>query len=308
LVGRENSDDAGVFLLTDEIALVQTVDFFTPIVNDPYDFGRIAVANALSDIYAMGAEPVTALNIVCFPTKTMDLAYLREILRGGLDKLHEAGALLLGGHSVEDREIKYGMAVTGIARPEEVKTNSSARPGDALVLTKPIGTGILATALKGGLIGEDDFTEAVEWMATLNKTAAEVMKKYRVSACTDVTGFGLIGHALEMATASRVKIEIQAGKVPLLPGAYDMASIGMVPAGTYANRDFCSSKVEISESVDPVLVDLLADAQTSGGLLVALDAADAAKMVEELRGLGLSLAAEIGTVLKSDEPQVIIAP
>lgn len=308
MVGRENSDDAGVFLLTDEIALVQTVDFFTPIVNDPYDFGRIAVANALSDIYAMGAEPVTALNIVCFPTKTMDLAYLREILRGGLDKLHEAGALLLGGHSVEDREIKYGMAVTGIARPEEVKTNSSARPGDALVLTKPIGTGILATALKGGLIGEDDFTEAVEWMATLNKTAAEVMKKYRVSACTDVTGFGLIGHALEMATASRVKIEIQAGKVPLLPGAYDMASIGMVPAGTYANRDFCSSKVEISESVDPVLVDLLADAQTSGGLLVALDAADAAKMVEELRGLGLSLAAEIGTVLKSDEPQVIIAP
>jgi len=308
LVGRENSDDAGVFLLTDEIALVQTVDFFTPIVNDPYDFGRIAVANALSDIYAMGAEPVTALNIVCFPTKTMDLAYLREILKGGLDKLHEAGALLLGGHSVEDREIKYGMAVTGIARPEEVKTNSSARPGDALVLTKPIGTGILATALKGGLIGEDDFTEAVEWMATLNKTAAEVMKKYRVSACTDVTGFGLIGHALEMATASRVKIEIQAGKVPLLPGAYDMASIGMVPAGTYANRDFCSSKVEISESVDPVLVDLLADAQTSGGLLVALDAADAAKMVEELRGLGLSLAAEIGTVLKSDEPQVIIAP
>ena len=204
LVGRETSDDAGVYRLSGEVALVQTVDFITPVVNDPYDFGRIAAANALSDVYAMGGRPLTAMNIVCFPVKQMDKEILREILRGGLAKVHEAGAALVGGHSVEDPEIKYGLSVTGVVHPDRVLTNAGARPGDAFILTKPLGTGILATAIKAGLASDEVQRRAVEVMAMLNRKAAEIMGSYPVNSCTDITGFGLLGHALEIATASKV--------------------------------------------------------------------------------------------------------
>ena len=308
LVGRETSDDAGVFLLNEYTALVQTVDFFTPMVNDPYDFGRIAAANALSDIYAMGATPLTAMNIVCFPTKKMDLSYLKEILRGGLDKIHEAGAVLIGGHSVEDDEIKYGLAVTGIIDPKKVLTNAGAQPGDAIVLTKPIGTGILATALKGKLISEDDMFEATEWMATLNKTASEIARNFTIHGCTDVTGFGLLGHLLEMAMASQVIIELRASSVPILPRAYDLASMGIIPAGSYANRNFCSHQLEINPSVDPVLIDLLTDPQTSGGLLLSLPQSEASELVANLKSKGLTTSAIIGYVLDKGRGKILVTP
>ena len=234
LVGRETSDDAGVYRLSDEVALVQTVDFITPVVNDPYDFGRIAAANALSDVYAMGGRPLTAMNIVCFPVKEMDKEVLREILRGGLEKVHEAGAALVGGHSVEDPEIKYGLSVTGVVHPDRVLTNAGARPGDAFILTKPLGTGILATAIKAGLVSDEVQRRAVEVMAMLNKKAAEVMGSYPVSCCTDITGFGLLGHALEIATASKVVITLYAERVPLLPEVLDSVRKGLLPAGSFA--------------------------------------------------------------------------
>lgn len=306
LVGRETSDDAGVYLLNEHVALVQTIDFLTPIVNDPYDFGRIAAANALSDVYAMGATPITALNIVCFPSKTLDLYYLKEILRGGLDKIHEAGAVLIGGHSVEDDEIKYGLSVTGIISPDKVLTNAGARPGDAIILTKPIGTGILSTALKGKLISEFDMREAVEWMAALNKTAADVAKNFTVNGCTDVTGFGLLGHLLEMAIASNVVITIRASSVPVLPGAYDLATMGIIPAGSYTNKNFCSHRLEIDSSVDPALVDILADPQTSGGLLISLPEPEAHKLAEELNGKGLSASRIIGRVIEKGKGKIIV--
>ena len=203
MIGRETSDDAGVYRLSDDMALVQTIDFITPVVNDPYDFGRIAAANSLSDVYAMGGPPLTAMNVVCFPVKSMDKAVLKEILRGGLDTIHEAGAVLVGGHSVEDPEIKYGLSVTGVVRPDRVLANAGVKPGDALILTKPLGTGVLATAIKAGLISEYAQRRAVETMATLNRKAAEIMSAYAVNGCTDVTGFGLLGHALRWPKAAR---------------------------------------------------------------------------------------------------------
>lgn len=308
LVGKETSDDAGVYLLNESTALVQTVDFFTPMVNDPYDFGRIAAANALSDIYAMGATPLTAMNIVCFPTKKLDLLYLKEILRGGLDKIHEAGAVLIGGHSVEDDEIKYGLAVTGIVSPDKVLTNAGAQPGDAIVITKPLGTGILATALKGKLISEADMQEATEWMATLNKIAAEIAGNFAVHGCTDVTGFGLLGHLLEMAIASGVIIALRASSVPVLSRVYDLASMGIIPAGSYSNKNFCSHQLEVSPDVDPVLLDILADPQTSGGLLLSLPEPDAHELVKTLKSRGLTASAIIGYVTDRGKGKIIVTP
>lgn len=306
LVGKETSDDAGVYLLDEKTALVQTVDFFTPMVNDPYDFGRIAAANALSDIYAMGAIPITAMNIVCFPTKKMDLFYLKEILRGGLDKIHESGAVLIGGHSVEDDEIKYGLSVTGIISPDKVITNAGAKPGDAIVLTKPLGTGILTTALKGKLVSESDIYEAVEYMAALNKTASETARDFTVHGCTDVTGFGLLGHLLEMAIASRVVISVKASSVPILPRTYELASMGIIPAGAHANKNFCSHQIEIDCSIDPVLVDIFVDPQTSGGLLLSLPEEEAQDLVESLRYKGLSKTSIIGRVIEKGKGKIIV--
>jgi selenide,water dikinase len=294
LVGRETSDDAGVYRLSEDTALVQTVDFITPVVNDPYDFGRIAAANSLSDVYAMGGRPVTAMNVVCFPVKTMDKAVLREILRGGLEKVHEAGAALVGGHSVEDPEIKYGLSVTGLVHPDRVLTNAGARPGDALILTKPLGTGVLATAIKAGLISDEAQVRAVETMATLNRKAAEIMAAYPVNACTDVTGFGLLGHTLEMARGSKVGITIFAEDVPLLPEVLDSVQMGLVPAGSFSNRNFCAHQIRHADAIDPMLLDIVADAQTSGGLLISLPEDRAAALVEDLKAGGVTDAAIIG--------------
>ena len=294
LVGRETSDDAGVYRLSAELALVQTVDFITPVVNDPYDFGRIAAANALSDVYAMGGRPLTAMNIVCFPVKDMDKEVLREILRGGLSKVHEAGAALVGGHSVEDPEIKYGLSVTGVVHPDRVLTNAGAKPGDAFILTKPLGTGILATAIKAGLASDEVQRQAIEAMAMLNKKAAEIMGSYSVNSCTDITGFGLLGHALEIATASKVVITLYAERVPLLPEVLDSVRMGLLPAGSFANRNFCTSRVRQVRSIDPMLLDILADAQTSGGLLICLPEQNARDLTGDLRAHGVPCAAVIG--------------
>lgn len=292
----ETAEDAGVYRLTDEIALIQTVDFFTPIVNDPYNFGRIAAANALSDVYAMGGRPLTAMNIVCFPIKQMDKKILRDILLGGMEKIRESGTALVGGHSVDDLEIKYGLSVTGVVAPDKVWTNGGAQPGDALILTKPIGTGIIATAVKAGLASEAVQAQAIEIMAELNKTAAEVLMRHPVHGCTDVTGFGLLGHGLEMASASKATLAIDTKAIPLIEDVYDFVSMGLVPAGTYANRSFCSSIVRLADSVDPILLDLAADAQTSGGLLAAVPEEIAEAVIAELKAHGVEDAAVIGRV------------
>jgi len=307
LVGRETSDDAGVYRLNAEVALVQTIDFITPVVNDPYDFGRIAAANALSDVYAMGGRPLTAMNVVCFPVKVMDKAILREILRGGLEKVHEAGAVLVGGHSIEDLEIKYGLSVTGVVHPDRVVSNSGARPGDAFILTKPLGTGILATAIKAGLASDEAQRQAIESMATLNRRAAEIMASYPVNCCTDVTGFGLLGHALEVARASKVAITLFADQVPLLPQVLDAVRMGLLPAGSFANRNFCADRVRSRDAIDPMLLDILADAQTSGGLLMSLPEDKALEFRTDLRNHGVPNAAIIGSAAACDKGMIEIA-
>ncbi|MDK2921228.1 MAG: selenide, water dikinase [Desulfonauticus sp.] len=265
--------DASVIKVPAGKALVQSVDFFTPIVNNPYWFGQIAAANSLSDIYALGGEPYAVMNLVCFPIKTMPKEVLKEILRGGLAKIEEAGAALAGGHSVEDEEIKYGLAVTGLVEPDNFASNKGLQPGDFLLLTKPIGTGVLATALKGE-IGEEEFIEKLlfELCSKLNKIGGEAIKRFGLKAATDVTGFGLGGHLLEMARASRVGVELWSNKVPLLEPALEMAGMGLIPAGSYANKHFCSQLVEIKGKVNDLTLDLLFDAQTSGGLILGVNA------------------------------------
>jgi selenide,water dikinase len=282
LVGLDTSDDAGVYQLNDEVALVQTVDFFTPIVDDPFTFGQIAVANALSDVYAMGGTPLTGMNLVAFPIKTLSPSILKEILLGGLSKMKEAGVALVGGHSIEDPEIKYGLAVTGVVHPKKILTNSKAKIGDKLVLTKPLGTGIIATALKGEMASDEAVGKIVESMVTLNRTASEWMKKFRTHACTDITGFGFLGHALEMATASKVGLVIQSKNVPIFPEAMEYAKLGLIPGGAYSNRDFFSCRVEVHPDVPDLLVNVFYDPQTSGGLLISLPSSEAEKLVATL--------------------------
>jgi len=299
LVGSDKWADAAIYRLTSEIALVQTLDFFTPIVNDPFDFGRIAAANSLSDIYAMGGKPLTAMNIVCFPVKQMEKAVLRAILEGGLEVIHQAGAVMAGGHSVEDPEIKYGLSVTGVVHPEKFLSNDNAQTGDVLVLTKPLGTGILSTALKGGALNEKIAAEITELMATLNRGAAEAMMEVGAHSATDVTGFGLIGHALEMAKASRVGMRLYAKDVPLIHEAFTFASMGMVPEGSHRNRKFCSSHVDISSGVEPILIDLLSDAQTSGGLLIAVPGEKADIMIQKLLEKNTPAAKIVGEVISA---------
>jgi selenide,water dikinase len=296
LVGLETSDDAGVYRLTPETALIQTMDFFTPVVDDPYVFGQIAAANALSDIYAMGGQPLTAMNIVCFPARTLPLAILKEIIRGGADKIAEAGAVLVGGHSVEDREPKYGLSVTGIVHPQNVWTNRGARPGDALILTKPLGTGIAATAIKAGLASQDLVDKAVEVMSTLNRNAAETARTAEINACTDITGFGLLGHAYEMAAAGSIKIIFSAGAIPILAGVQELAANGIIPGGAYANRDYLSSNVAFAGDVDENTRAIFFDPQTSGGLLFSVPAANAGPLLERLHAAGIKDAAVIGKV------------
>lgn len=298
LVGLDGFDDAGVYRLTDEIALIQTLDFFTPIVDDPYDFGRIAAANSLSDVYAMGGRPLTAMNIVCFPIKDLEGSVLRSILEGGLETVERAGAVLVGGHSVEDPELKYGLSVTGTVHPQKLLTNAGARPGDLLVLTKPLGTGILATALKAELLDRELTGQITEMMAALNKDAAEAMTEVGANACTDITGFGLLGHCLEMAAASNVGMKIYAEKVPLVPQARTFASMGLIPGGGYANRKFCAKDLELDPSVEPILVDIMCDPQTSGGLLISVSREKAPLLVQRLSEKNSPAAHIIGEVIE----------
>ncbi len=281
LVGFDTADDAGVYKLSPECALVQTVDFFTPIVDDPYTFGAIAAANAVSDVYAMGGKPLSALSLLAYPANG-DLDTLEQILKGGADKIHESGCVILGGHSVADDEVKFGYAVTGTVHPERVKTNSGARAGDVLVFTKRIGTGVITTALKREIAAESDVQAAIESMLALNRRACEAMLGFDVHGCTDVTGFGLIGHAREMALASGVTLEIETSAVRFLPGALDYARKGALPGGLKNNREFASCAVELTRDLAPELEKLLYDPQTSGGLLIALPEEDAAQLERNL--------------------------
>lgn len=277
LVGFDTADDAGVYKLSAELALVQTVDFFTPIVDDPYTYGAIAAANALSDVYAMGGTPLSALSILAYPAKG-DLDDLEQILKGGADKIHESGCVILGGHSVADDEVKFGYAVTGTVHPDRIKTNAGARVGDTLLFTKRIGTGVIATALKRNIAAESDVQAAIDSMLILNRRACEAMLECDVHGCTDVTGFGLIGHAREMAVASSVTLEIDAAAVRFLPGALDYARQGALPGGLKNNREFASCAVESVCALAPETENLLYDPQTSGGLLIALGDAHAAQL------------------------------
>ena len=281
LVGFDTADDAGVYKLTPELALVQTVDFFTPIVDDPYTYGAIAAVNALSDVYAMGGKPMSALSLLAYPANG-DVDDLEQILKGGADKIHESGCVILGGHSVADEEIKFGYAVTGTIHPERIKTNAGARAGDALVFTKRIGTGVVTTALKRGIASEADVEAAVNSMLTLNRRACEAMLAFDVHGCTDVTGFGLIGHAREIASGSGVTIEIDAAAVRFLPGALEYARQGALPGGLKNNREFASCAVEMARQIAPEVESLLYDPQTSGGLLISLPERDAAQLERAL--------------------------
>ena len=294
IVGTETSDDAGVFRLRSDLAIVNTVDFFTPIVDEPYVFGQIAGANALSDVYAMGGEPKTALNIVCFPKGKMDLQILGEILKGGAEKVQEAGAVVIGGHSIIDDEIKYGMAITGVIRPDRVIRNVGIQAGDALVLTKPLGTGIITTALKKGKAPKESVQEAVAAMTALNKTASQIMRNYPVHACSDITGYGLLGHGMEMASGSSVTLIFDSAKLPLLPRARRLAEKGFLTGGCKRNREYLKDKINIEKSLRVGVVEVALDPQTSGGLLIALAERHATKLIEELQANGVKSAVRVG--------------
>jgi len=294
IVGTETSDDAGVYRLRPDLAIVNTVDFFTPIVDDPYIFGQVAAANALSDIYAMGAEPKTALNIVAFPKGKMDIQILGEIMKGGAERIQEAGAVVIGGHSIIDEEIKYGMAITGVIHPDRVIRNVGVQEGDALVLTKPLGTGIIATALKKGKAPKESIQAAISSMIALNDTASKIMRNYRVHACSDITGYGLLGHALEMASGSSVTLILESAKLPLLHRAPRLAEKGYLTGGCKRNREYLKDKISVDKSIREGLVEVAFDPQTSGGLLIALPQRYAGKLVEELQTNGVKAATTIG--------------
>lgn len=287
LVGYDKSDDASVYRVSDDLAIVQTTDFFPPIVDNPFMYGQIAATNALSDVYAMGGEPKLALNIMCIPEK-MDKATVQEILRGGYAKAYEAGAIITGGHTIHGAEPIYGLAVTGFVKPENVWTNSGAQPGDVLLLTKPLGVGILTTAAKAGLVEQELLDKLYVQMSTLNKYAHDVLVNYSVHACTDVTGFALLGHSLEMAQGSGVTVHLKAQAVPYHEEAYEMADMGFIPAGAYRNRDFAEAGVRVVGEVARALQDIFYDPQTSGGLLCAVPAAEAEACLAELRAVAPS--------------------
>ena len=306
LVGFETNDDAGVYQLAPDLALVQTVDFFTPIVDDPYTFGQIAAANALSDVYAMGGRPISALSIVGFPNKEEGIDILEKILAGGHAKMQEAGCVVIGGHSIGDDEIKFGYAVTGLIHPQRILTNRAARPGDALLLTKRLGTGIIGTALKKGQASQLAVDAAVESMCALNRAGSEAALKFDVRSATDITGFGLLGHAREMAVGSKVSLVIDSSKVEFLPGAEEYSRAGFLPGGLKRNRDFIWDCVEFADGVAEEVRNLLFDPQTSGGLLLSVAAQDAPKLLEALRALAIPAQA-IGKVIEKTHPLIEVS-
>ena len=305
-MGLDQADDAGVYKVTDDLAIIQTVDFFTPIVDDPYWFGQIAAANALSDVYAMGGVPKTAMNLVAFPIKDMDISVLRQIIQGGLDKMKEAGVVLVGGHSVEDKELKYGLSVTGFIHPDRILTKKNLKTGDRLILTKPLGTGIINTAIKGGLASKEITDTVTRLMATLNKDAAEIMSNYPVHACTDITGFGLLGHIAEMIIDTGFSIKLTSKTIPIIPETLEYAGMGLVPAGTYKNREFRECMVDFAPSVDRLVQDVLFDPQTSGGLLISVDRESADELLEKLKEKGMESAAIIGDVATEPKERIVV--
>lgn len=307
IVGLDHADDAGVYKINDDLALIQTVDFFTPIADNPYIFGQIATANALSDVYAMGGVPKIAMNIVCFPAKDMDISILREILRGGINKMKEAGVVLAGGHSVEDKELKYGLSVTGFVHPDRILTKRGIKPDDNLILTKAIGTGIINTAIKGGLAPEKIIDTVSDIMAALNRDAATIMLDYPVHACTDITGFGLVGHILEMVSDTGLGVEIKSEAVPVIPEALEYARMGLLPEGAYKNRKFYENKVKIQPDVNRLIVDIFFDPQTSGGLLISVDSDSAEDLIAELREKKVQAAEIIGKVMRSPKGGIVIS-
>ena len=304
IVGYDKSDDASVYVINEETALVQTTDFFPPIVDDPFLFGQIAATNALSDVYAMGGEPKLALNIMCITDK-MDKSTVQEILRGGYAKAYEAGTIITGGHTISSAEPIYGLAVSGFVHPQRVLTNSGAMPGDVLILTKPLGIGVLTTAAKAGLVERSVLDRIYAQMAALNKTARDIMVKYPVHSCTDITGFALLGHSFEMAQGSGVTIHLQAGHIPYHPEAYDLADMGFIPAGAYRNRDYAESGVTVKGRVSRALQDLFYDPQTSGGLLMAVPERDAPALLRELQD-SIPAAAQVGYVTDMTENHILL--
>jgi selenide,water dikinase len=306
LVGMETADDAGVYQISEETALVQTVDFITPIVDDPFLFGQIGAANSLSDIYAMGGKPLTAMNLVGFPSLSLDLSILTEILRGGLEKIHEAGAVLAGGHTMEDPELKYGLSVTGIVHPRRIRTNRGARAGDVLVLTKALGTGIISTAGKAEMARPEALQSALDSMLRLNDRASEALGEYAVHACTDVTGFGLLGHASGMVRGSGVSLRFFHSRIPVLEGAREYAAQGLVPGGAYCNQRFLEREISLSQKVpDPEKI-ILFDPQTSGGLLIALPETEGEKLLGKLREKGIEEASLIGKVVDREKNLITV--
>ncbi len=301
IVGIESADDAGVVRITDDIAIIHTTDFFPPMVDDPYTFGRIAATNALSDVWAMGGTPLAAMNLVSYPLKQLGRDALKEILRGGLEAMAESGAVLAGGHTVEGQELLYGLAVTGTVHPEKIWRNGGAVPGDVLVLTKPLGTGLVTTAAKGGMAKPDHVATAMRWMTTLNRDAAEMLKDLEPHAVTDITGFGLAGHAAEMAEASGCAVELDLASLPAMPGALDAAAVGLVPVGAGKNRTSIAAILEIADGADELLIDLALDPQTSGGLLAAIPADKAEALVRRLPG-----AAVVGRVTDGPTGAVVL--
>jgi selenide,water dikinase len=305
LVGFDQADDAGVYRLSDDLALVQTLDFFTPIVDDPFDYGRIAALNSINDVWAMGGKPITAMAITCFPKKGLDFAILGEIMRGGLSVLTENKVALIGGHSVDNEQIMFGYSVTGLIDPNKVATNAGARPGDVLVLTKPIGTGVISTGIKFAKVSAAVIEESIATMLTPGKYAAAAIAKFNVKAATDITGFALLGHAWEMASASRVTLEIDSARVPLIGGAFDLAAAGMLTSADKTNREYVGSEVEVAGTVDPNLMKLFYDPQTAGGLLLAIAADKAEVLLTALRE-NYPRAEIIGRVLELGEKAISV--
>lgn len=306
LIGLDTFDDAGVYRLSPDLALIQTVDFFTPVVDDPFDYGQIAAANALSDVYAMGGRPRTALNLVCWPPSGLAPEVLGAILAGGAEKTHEAGCALIGGHSIQDEELKFGLAVTGTAHPDRIVTNAAARPGDDLVLTKPLGTGVLTTALKRGATTAAGIAAAVEAMKTLNGPAMAAALAAGVRAGTDITGFGLAGHGTQLADASGVTLEIEAAALPVFDGAVRAAVEGCIPGGGVSNEHYFGPRVRVGAGVPPGLRLLAFDPQTSGGLLLAVPPAATAELVDAVRAAGCAAACRIGTVVPRADASVLL--
>jgi selenide,water dikinase len=305
-MGMERAEDAGVYKLSKDLAIIQTVDFFTPIVDDPYDFGQVAVANALSDIYAKGGKPLTAMNVVCFPIKQMDISVLRTILKGGIDKLREAGVLLIGGHSVDDPELKYGLSVTGIIHPKKVVMNNGIKAGDLLILTKPLGTGIISTAIKAGEAKPRLVKKLTQSMATLNQAASQTMMTVGVHACTDITGFGFLGHACEMLEDTEVGMAIESSQIPFFPEAKTFVESDFVPGGMQRNRDFRKHMVDIALTVPDYLQAILFDPQTSGGLLIAVSKTKSSRLLKALHASGVNDAIIVGEVVTRPKNKIVV--